>query len=105
MITIIPIIDRDGMDVKTMVLTLDVDEGINIKEAVKSACAEYCKTEEGRKTYAGNCNNFNWGDFEAYVPNSICGNHGIRKIDLFMYEDEIDFNEQLVDEDDAMYRS
>lgn len=104
MITVIPIIDRDELNVKTMVLTLDVEEGINVIEAVRKACTEYCKTEEGRKTYIGNCDNFNWGDFEAYVPNDICGKYGIRKIDSFMCEDELDFNEQLVDEEEVLYR-
>ena len=98
MIKVIPVVDQDGLNVKVMVLSIDVDDGVDVYKAVQAACTEYCKTAEGKKTYEGNCNSFNWGDFEAYVPNSICGNHGIRKIDSFMCENEIDFNQQLVDE-------
>lgn len=98
MLVTLPVIKRDGLNVKTMVLTLDVDEGIDIDAAIRAACTEYCKTEEGKRTYEGNCNSFNYGDFEAHVPNSICGNYGFRKIDSVIIETERDFNEQLVDE-------
>jgi hypothetical protein len=100
MVKIIPVVDRDGLNVKVMILSLDVDKGVDVYKAVEAACTEYCKTEEGKRTYEGNCNSFNWGDFETYVPDEICRKHGVRKIDSFMCEDEIDFNQQLVDEDE-----
>ena len=53
---------------------------------------------EGKKLYIGNCHNFNYGDFEAYVPNSICEKHGIHKIDANMTDIEVNFDTDLVDE-------
>ena len=100
MFKILPVTEREGSNIKTTIITLDIDEGIDVKEAVKAACTEYCQTEDGKLILEGNGNVFNWGDLTTYVPNSICGKHGFRIIDLFVHEDEIDFNEQLVDESD-----
>ncbi len=93
--------DQDGLDVRTCVIVLDVNEGVNAKKAVLAACREYCQTEEGKNTYIGNCDSFNWGDFDAYVPNSICEKHGFRKIDFEVNTENVDFNEQLVLETDV----
>ena len=70
----------------------------DVKDAICKACTEYCQTEEGKKLYIGNCHNFNYGDFEAYVPNSICEKHGIHKIDSNMTDIEVNFDTDLVDE-------
>jgi hypothetical protein len=92
----IPVIDQDGLDIRVTVIVLDVKEGVELITAIKAACDEYCQTVEGKQTYMRNCHCFNWGDFDAYVPNSICEHHGIRKVDTFISETR-DFNEQLVD--------
>lgn len=92
--------DVDGLDVYVLTITLDVEDGIDIKQAVMDACKEYCFTEEGRTTYDRcNCRCFNWADFDMYVPNDICEKHGFRKIDVRTTL-EFNLNEQLVDEDD-----
>lgn len=96
----IPAIDQDGLDVRVTVIVLDANDNIDVVEAIKAACKEYCQTEEGKQTYIGNCDCFNWGDFDAYVPNSICEHHGIRKVDTCISEIR-NFNEQLVEEFDV----
>lgn len=89
-----------GCETRNLVIVLDVfDENINIEQAVSDACKEYCLTDEGKRTYEGNCNCFNWGDFDAYVPDEICERHGFRKVDSVSAEEFI-FDQQLVDEND-----
>lgn len=69
-----------------------------VKRAIAKASVEYCQTEEGRDVFEHNCRNFNYGDFNLYVPNEICGKYGIEKIDSEIEFDDVNFNEQLVDE-------
>ena len=94
-------LDRDGIETRLLTIVVDIlSDGIDLREAVRNACTEYCKTEEGKKVYEDNCNSFNWGDFELHVPNSICEKHGFVKVSMDMQDDEFDFNEQLVNEFD-----
>ena len=91
--------ERDGLDVRTIVLNFEVSSEIfDIVAAAKAAAKEYCLTEEGKRTYEGNCNCFNWGDFDAYVPQNICRRHGFAKIEPPVPDVFVDFDEQLVDE-------
>lgn len=96
-------VENHGLDNRVMALdiTVEIDawSDDNILNAIKDAAKEYCLTEDGKKTYDGNCNNFNIGDVIAYIPKAILQRHGIISIkekDTMT----IDFNEQLVDEDD-----
>ena len=70
-----------------------------VLDAIKDTAKDYCLTNDGKKTYDSNCNNFNIGDLITYVPKSILQQHGIISIEE---KDTIaiDFNEQLVDEND-----
>lgn len=71
----------------------------DVLDAIKDTAKDYCLTDDGKKTYDGNCNNFNIGDLIAYVPEAILQQHGI----VHIKEKDtiaIDFNEQLVDEED-----
>lgn len=70
-----------------------------VLDAIKDAAKDYYLTDNGKRTYNGNCNNFNIGDLIAYVPKAILQQHGIISIEE---KDTItmDFNEQLVDEND-----
>lgn len=100
MMKIIVATEADGLDTRTFVLGLDIfNENINIEQAVKDACKEYCMTEDGKKTYEGNCNSFNWGDLDAHVPDEICERHGFKKLWLDI-AGEFNFDQQLVDEDE-----
>lgn len=100
MLKIIVATEADGLDTRTFVLGVEVeDENIDIEKAIKDACKEYCLTEEGKRTYEGNCNNFNFGDLDAYVPNEICEKYGFKKVYLDI-AGEFNFDEQLVDEND-----
>ena len=98
MLKIIVATEAYGLDVTNLVMVLDVNsEDINIEQAVLDACKEYCLTNEGKRTFEGNCNCFNWGDFDTYVPNEICEKYGFRKVESNVAE-EFNFDQQLVDE-------
>ena len=90
--------EMDGLDIINLVLSVEVAEGVDFEQAAILASTEYCLTEEGREVYAGNCNNFNWGDFNTYVPNTICEKYGIRKIDDIAVCEGVSFDQQLVNE-------
>ncbi len=96
---VITAIERDGFNFRTLNITLEIiDESINVLEACKEAVREYVTTEEGLKTYLGNCERFNWADFESYVPNEICERHGFRKINTGASRAEVNWDEELIGE-------
>ena len=100
MIKIIVATETEGLETTNLVIALDViRDDLNIEEAVMDACKEYCRTEEGQRVFKVNGCNFNWGDFDAYVPNDICASYGFTKI-VSNIADEFDFNQQLVDEEE-----
>lgn len=88
-------------NIVTLDITIKNDEWSDdeVLDTIKDAAKDYCLTDDGKKTYDGNCNNFNIGDLIAYVPKAILQQHGIISIEE---KDTIaiDFNEQLVDEND-----
>lgn len=91
-------IERDGLDVKVMTMEFEIlDKEIELKEAVRKACAAYMKTLEGAAVYRGNCRNFNWGDFWEHVPNDVCRKHGFLKKNDIVAENDVDWDEQLFD--------
>ena len=91
--------EHDGLDTRTLVINLDVfKENIDVVEACKEATREFVATTDGLKTYIGNCDCFNWADFEAYVPNDICEKYGFRKIDSDVANIDVNWDEQLIDE-------
>lgn len=101
MLKTIVAIERDGMDVRVLTLHFEVpNTQFDLKAAVKAACTEYCKTEEGKKVYEYNCNNFNWADFEMNVPQEICEKHGFKLIQSDVADEEVDWDEELVNEDE-----
>lgn len=96
-------IEYDGRDVQALMIELSIlsnDPSFDIRKAVKDACVEFARTPDGRKAYEDNCGSFNWGDFVAYVPDEICRNHGFERIMDTLSQIKVDFNEQLVAEDD-----
>lgn len=95
--------ESDGLNTRIVPIELRVSKSVtDLMGAVRNACTEYCKTEEGKKTYIYNCNNFNWGDFAANVPNSICKKYGFIKCDEPSETCDVDFNEQLVNKFDIV---
>lgn len=92
--------DQDGLNVVNYIFEFEVEDSVDFMDAVKKASREYCLTPDGKKTYSGNCHNFNWGDFDAYVPDEICQKFGIRKVSSMSTVIDVDFNEQLVNEED-----
>ena len=92
-------IEQDGMNTRTLAILVRVlDTSINLTDAVKRACTEYVKTKNGFDTYQYNCNLFNWADFETSVPNEICRKYGFEKVDSILSEEDVVWDEQLVDE-------
>ena len=96
--------ETDGFDVTNLVMVMEVNPMLvkdksDFKRAVMAACKEYCLTEEGKKVYERNLNNFNWGEFDTYVPNDICEKYGIRKVQSNV-SGEFIFDQQLVSEDE-----
>lgn len=90
---------HDGGDVRAISIVIKIlDRTIDLKEAIKNACNDYIKTSEGVKTYKYNCGYFNWADFSANVPNSICRKYGFEKMDDVVSDETVDWDELLVDE-------
>lgn len=95
--------ENHGLNNSVIALDITIDNDAwsddKVSNAIKDAAKDYCLTDDGKKTYNDNCNNFNIGDLIAYVPKAILQQHGIISIEE---KDTIaiDFNEQLVDKDD-----
>ena len=73
-----------------------IDESIDVLEAIKLVVKGFINTKEGRTIYEDNNNEFNWGDFIRFIPNSMCEKYGFKKINL--EEIEANFYEELYDE-------
>lgn len=103
--------DQDGLNAKSYIFefVLDISRIKNtsdMRQAITDAVKEFCQTEEGRKIYEGNCNNFNWGDLEAYVPEAILNRYGLYKpVEHANTILEVDFNEQLINENDVFEKN
>ena len=75
------VIEHDGFKERVLSILFDVpNEEFDLISAAKAAAAEYCKTEEGLKTYFYNGESFDWADFEMSVPNEICERHGMSSL-------------------------
>lgn len=94
-------VKRDGSDVRVITILCEVpDARFYLPAAAKAAAIEYCHTEEGRAVYKDNFKQFDWTDFEFYVPNSICEKHGFKVVKTALSHEEVNWDEQLVHEDD-----
>lgn len=92
----------DGLNVRELVMLIEIDpmrirNKEEFEQAVISASTEYCLSNERKIVFKNNCNCFNWGDFDAHVPNSICKKYGIRKCSSSVAAVYC-FDQQLVDE-------
>lgn len=98
---VIPTYEQEGTNVRICCLLISAKDGMiskDVLESIKKASTEYCTTPEGRMIYENNCNCFNYGDFDVYVPNVICKKYGISKNDSkYNYIEPVCFDEQLVD--------
>lgn len=94
-------VERDGFDVRTLAMVFRIlsdDPGFNLAKAVKEASTQYVLTEDGRKVYNYNCSHFNWADFFSNVPNDVCRQHGFEKVDSVYAEEDVEWDECLVDD-------
>lgn len=98
-------VDNHGLNHNVINIILYVRNDMTLDDvitAIKKASTEYCLTNEGKQTYIGNCHCFNFGDFDTYVPNTICEKYGIKKIDSNTTFGIVDFNTELVEESDEI---
>ena len=87
-----------------MVLNFEVPyKEFDLMGAVKKAALDYCLTDDGKQTFERNCDYFNWADFAVNVPNSFCQKHGFQMIESPIADQIVNWDEQLVDEED-IYR-
>ena len=101
MIKTIIAIERDGLDIRALALNFEVPSiDFDLKAAVRAACTEYCQTEQGLATYRYNCHSFNWADFAMSVPNEICEKHGFKLVKADVNDEEVEWDEELVNPDD-----
>ena len=92
-------IERDAMDVRVLTLQFDVpNAAFDLKDAVRKASTDYCKTPDGKGIYEYNCSYFNWADFAMSVPQEFCEKYGFKRIDSVVGDIEVDWDEQLVDD-------
>lgn len=98
-------IERDGLDVRVLTIIFEVpDEKFNLRYWVRKAATDYVNTEEGRKIYDYNCSYFNWADFAMNVPNTFCEKYGFSMVDTAYGDIEVDWDEELVNEDELYFR-
>lgn len=95
--------DNHGLRDRVAVYSFEVANHVkkeDILDLLKETAKEYCLTEEGQKNYDENCCCFNIGDFFACVPNNILHRHGIYSIQPDSETITLDFNTQLVEEEE-----
>jgi hypothetical protein len=76
--------------------------GLDVRQAVKVAAAEYLQTPQGREYahYELGSDVFNWGDAVVAIPDDILRRHGIHRIHVELENEEVlvvDHDEALVD--------
>lgn len=86
--------DGDAAYVK-MLHFLVARENFDLKQAVINACTDFCNTD-GTDIYLANCCCFNWGDFDAHVPEEFCRKHGFIKVASHDTVERAFFNDHLV---------
>ena len=99
---IVNAIDRDTRGDTVYNFEFLAKDGIDIEQAVRKAALDFCKTEEGKRVYIGNCHNFNWGDFYTYVNNDFCRPYGFIASSCDIRQIDVNFNEELVSEVDIL---
>ena len=101
---IITAVETKGIDscVSTYVFTV-LDDDIDLIETIKEAATCYINTDIGYQEFQHNCQCFNWGDFYSSVPNSFLLSFGIQKDEMDVSGTTVDFDEQLVSENDLKF--
>ena len=95
----------DGTTIRNLPILIRIlnPDVTDVRKAIEQACDEWIRTEDGKKTYSGNCHCFNWADFDLYVPNDVCRKYGFEKTGLDADCIGVDWDEQLVVDDDSFY--
>ena len=94
--------EYDGRDETILVLNFLIPEkGFNLESAIKAAATDFCKTDEGKALFEGNCNWFNWGDVAVHLPAAFLEKHGVKMLTDNLVPDLLaNFDQNLVDEDE-----
>lgn len=74
---------------------LSEDEDFSFRRAVKDAVQTYLATESGKRYLKEMRGTFDWFDFDAFVPNSICRLYGFEKIEESNEDIEVEGTENL----------
>lgn len=88
-------IDYEDLEPVSVLLRLMVDDDMGkpeIEHAIHLACKEYCQIEG--KTHGS----FNYGDFDALVPNDICEKYGIAKLEIPFEQMDVAYGKDLTEE-------
>ena len=88
----------EGFNTKIVCLPfriLSQDEDFSFQKAVKDAVQTYLATESGARYLREMRGTFDWFDFDAFVPNSICRLYGFEKVEESNEDIEVDGTENL----------
>lgn len=91
---LISAIDFEDLEPVSVLLRLMVDDDMRkpeIEHAIHLACREYCQLE-------GKHGSFNYGDFDAFVPNDICEKYGISKLEIPFEQMDVAYGKDLTEE-------
>lgn len=72
----------------------------DLKKAVRNACEDYMKTEDGMELARENEGTITWKTFWNEVPNAICRKHGFYKQKREIIKESHDWDEAVYNEND-----
>ena len=88
----------------TFSYAIAVDDSVSpddVMPLLRDIAKDFCKTEDGKETYEDNFKEFNIGDLFQLVPASVFAAHNVIPMTSGHDTIEVDFDEQLVYEDDV----
>lgn len=95
--------EYESGNIRALTMEFEVpDSSFDLINAVKAAVADFCKTKQGVRAFTENGNNFNWGDVVACLPDEFCMRHGFKLLDGHCCDESVDWNEQLITEDEIL---
>ena len=104
MIHVITAVVHDPKHPSASVITLEsLSDELDIMQAVRAACNEWCRSEEGRRDYEYANGYFNWGDFANCVPDEVCQRHGFKHlstVDTVMVDHDEVLRDEIEEEDE-----
>lgn len=93
-----------GAGDRTFSYAIAVDDSVSpddVMPLLRDIAKDFCQSEEGKGIYEDNFKEFNIGDLFQLVPASVFAAHNVIPMTSNYDTIEIDFDEQLVEEDDV----